>query len=154
MVYKKMKLRKSVTLTSTIITLLFIIGIFFAGYLYLQGNLINAGLEMDEKYVSTYENLTDARDKVQDNINEMKGNFSTIVEAPSIYNVAINGFKGLGAVLKMPFRLLNALNATWNAIFYSIAPFTPPWLKVIIDIILVAFFLLLLLKIFKGEPGM
>ncbi len=154
MVNQKIKIRNSaMTLTGLVISILIVMGIFFAGYEYLTEHADNAGVTVDSKYANTYGNLSDASDDLETNVNEIKASLDDVKEAESTFQVAWNGLKGLGNALKLPIVFVSTSIATWSASIMFI-DFLPGWALPLIFIGIVAFVVFLILKILKGEPSM
>ena len=154
MVNQKIKIRNSgATLTGLVISLLIVIGIFFAGYEYLTEHADSAGVTVDSKYSNTYGNLSEARANLTQNVDKIKVSLDDVKEAESTFQVAWNGLKGLGNALKLPVVFVSTAIATWSASIAFI-DFLPGWALPLIFIGLVAFVVFLVLKILKGEPSM
>jgi len=154
MAIEQMRVRKSQnTMTGLVISLLIVIAFFIGSYQFLIQNVDDVGGSPDPIYNSTYGNISQAQDEINDNVNTITDNFKNITEADSAFSVAWNGLKGLGNTLKLPFNFINSANTTLNAIFIPLG-ILPPWVFNIIKIALSAFMIFLGLKILKGEPNM
>jgi len=154
MANKKIKLRNSgATLTGVVISLLLVMGMFFAGYEYLIEHADSAGVIIDSKYNETYTQLQTASDDLDTNVNEIKESLDDVKEAESTFQVAWNGLKGLGNALKLPVTFVTTAIATWTASITFI-DFLPGWTLPLFFIGIVAFVVFLVLKILKGEPSM
>jgi len=154
MANQKIKLRNSgATLTGVVISLLIVMGMFFAGYEYLIEHADSAGVTVDSKYADTYGNLSAASTELDDNVNDIKDSLDDVKEAESAYQVAWNGLKGLGNALKLPVVFVSTAIATWSASINFI-DFLPGWALPLSFIGIVAFVVFLVLKILKGEPSM
>jgi len=154
MVNEKIKLRNSgATLTSVVISLLIVMGMFFAGYEYLTEHASSAGVTIDSKYGDIYSELENASNELDENVNAIKSSLDDVKEAESTFQVAWNGLKGLGNALKLPVTFVSTSILTWSASITFI-DFLPDWALPLIFIGIVAFVVFLVLKILKGEPAM
>jgi len=151
MVHQKINNKGQSSLTGTVISLLLVIVVFSGFFLWFKMNTDEAGLTIDSKYNDTYAKLSDASVGISDDVYLIKDSASAVVEADSTYQVAWNGLKGLGAVLLLPIRFITSAFAVWQAIIMNL-DMVPPWLKVIIEIGIVAFIVFLILSIAKGDP--
>lgn len=148
------KLRNSgMTLTGLVISILIVMGMFFAGYEYLTEHAISAGVTIDSKYGDTYAQLQNASDGLDENVNAIKDSLDDVKEAESTFQVAWNGLKGLGNALKLPITFVATAIATWSASI-SFIDFLPGWTLPLFFIGIIAFVVFLVLKILKGEPSM
>lgn len=154
MALETIKLRKSSnTMTSVIVSVLIVMGIFIGSYLFIVNNVESAGLALDSKYNSSYENMTAAQANLEDNIEDIRDNFGNIKEADNTFEVAWNGLKGLGNTLKLPVTFVDTVLTTWTAIIFP-TDIIPGWAKNLIFVGLLSFVVFLVLKILKGEPNM
>ena len=151
---RSIKLRNSgATLTGLIFSILIVMGMFFAGYEYLTEHATSAGVNIDSKYNETYQQLQNASDDLDANVNAIKDSLDDVKEAESTFQVAWNGLKGLGNALKLPVTFVSTAIATWTASITFI-DFLPGWTLPLFFIGIVAFVVFLVLKILKGEPSM
>lgn len=142
-------IKKNATLSGTIITLLLAIGIFIGCYLWLNQAVIESGNTLDNKYSNVYDEYNTQTDNIQGKLNDIKDNFDDVKEADSVYQQAINGFKGLGNILLLPLSfidyLLSGLYSTNTLIDL------PGWAKTLINIAALTFLVFLLIAVLKGE---
>ena len=121
------KVKKSVsTLTDLVVILLLVIGLFTSCFIWLQTNANDAGLTIDSKYNTTYTRLNEARDEIDDNVQNIKTATDNIREAENTYQVAWNGLKGLGSALKLPISFVSTAEKTYEAISISL-DVIPTW---------------------------
>ncbi len=153
MAYKQMKLRNSgTTLTGLVLTLLIVIGMFFAGYTYISEHGRDAGVTVDDKYEDIYNELEESSSELNNTANAIKDNVDEIKEATSTFQVAWNGLKGLGNTLKLPIQFVTTTIAVWAA-SVSFTDFLPSWFLPLASIGLVIFVVFLILRVLKGEPA-
>lgn len=150
MVNKKIK-KSSMTLTGIVLSLLIVMAIFYAGFSFLSDNASDAGIVIDAKYNQTYTNLQTSQDSLELNVNAIKDNLDNVSEADNTFQVAWNGLKGLGNVLKLPLRFIDNAVSTFDALIISL-DVIPPKIKTLIFIGILVTMVLLILAILKGEP--
>ena len=144
------KIRKSEsTITGLVISLLLVVGIFIGGYLYLSNNYTSAGITVSDDYVGTYSRLNTSQNDLESLSSSMRGNYTNIVEADSVYQVAINGFKGLGNVLKIPVLLIDLAINTFES-FLDLISVIPGWVIALVSIGITLYVILLLVKMSAG----
>lgn len=143
----------NITLTSTLLIILLVIGIYTGMFSYFDYNIENANQTLNtSQYVNIDTNLTSERSSLETNINSIRDSFKNAVEAGSIYQTAINGLKGVSGILLLPVHFIdNGLNVAYMLLT---GVEMPPWLYSIIIAALVTFFVLLVAKLLKGEPAM
>lgn len=151
---EKIKIRKSQnTLTGVGITLLIVMGIFIGLYLFILGNVQNAGVTLDSKYSESYKNITETQSTLHNNIEDIRTNLNKVIEAESAIQVAWNGLKGLGNTLKLPISFLSSAQTTYQSIIPTLS-FLPSWVTPLVFTGILLFVVFLLLKVLKGEPNM
>lgn len=147
------KIRKgSNTLTSLMISLLLVLGLFFGMYYYLNYQTTNSGVSLGDNYTSSITSLNNSQELISDNINRIKNNINNITEAESGLMVAINGFRGLGNILKLPITFVTIVVQTYDAMLGVLQNIgIPKWLTVLVSVGLVGYVVFLILSILKGE---
>lgn len=146
------KIRKSATMTDVVLALILVIGIFTGMFLWLNKNVEDSGITMDEKYIEAFNQLNGSTQTgLYNNIQNLKDAINNIGEADSTWQVAWNGFKALGETLKLPINFLSSTLEAMNITFVSI-DFIPEWAKTLIGMAITIFIVLLLLSILKGDP--
>ena len=91
--------KKGTTLTSVVLVLLIVIGIFSGYYLFVLEQFSNNDLTVDDKYDETYQVLLEQQSDLDNKTNDVKDALGQVTEVESGFLQAINGFKGLGAAL-------------------------------------------------------
>ena len=151
---KQTRIRKSsLTMTSVVITLLIVMGIYFGGYYYINDNVQNVGDTLDVKYSEALENMTASQNDLDANVQAIRDNFNNIAEADNTYLAVVNGMKGLGNTLKLPITFADTTLSTWTSIILP-TDVIPGWAKNLIFIGLLTFIVFLVLKVLKGEPNL
>jgi len=137
------------TILGLVISLLLVMGLFFGCYLYLSNNYSSASVNVSSEYSETYSRLNTSQNELSSVTDSMKGNFTSVVEADSVYQVAINGFKGLGNLLKIPVALIDLSFNTFEA-FLDLISVIPGWVIALASIGLTIFVVLLLVRVWSG----
>ena len=150
MVFKKIK-KGALTLTGLVVTIILVIGMFSAGFLYLNNQVKLSGITVDSKYNDTYNRLETSQDNLDDNIHDIKTNVEGIKEAETTFQVAWNGLKGLGNTLKLPINFVSTAIDTASAMLIPL-DVVPPKYKSLMMMGLIAAIVFLILAILKGEP--
>ena len=147
------KIRKgSNNLTSLMISLLLVLGIFFGLYYFLSYNASSSGVSLGNNYTNSITSLNNSQNLISDNIGEIKSNIQNITEAESGFIVAINGFRGLGNILKLPISFVTIVIQIYDAlsdILHNIG--IPKWITILFSLGLVGYVVFLILSILKGE---
>ena len=147
------KIKSAVTLTEVVIGLILFIGIFTGMFLYLNKNMTDSGYTIDPKYTDAYNKMNETRVDLEDNVQAIKESFENIGEADSTWQVAWNGFKGIGETLKLPINFLDTTLQATNISFISL-DFVPEWAKALIGLGITVLIVFLILALLKGEQRM
>jgi hypothetical protein len=151
MVFKAMTNKKATaSLGGVIFSIILIIGLFTAMFLYMNNSLQENNIAIDEKYNDTYTKLQESQDDLSDLKADLKEKADKITEADDSWSVAWNGLLGLGTALKAPFTLLVAGEKTVEALEANI-DIVPGWIKGLITLGVIFAVLLILLAVWKGE---
>ena len=147
------KIKSAVTLTEVVLGLILFIGIFTGMFLYLNKNMTDSGYTMDTKYTDAYTKLNGTRNNLDTNIIKIKSAFANTTEADSTWQVAWNGFKGIGETLKLPITFLSTALETMNISFISL-DYVPEWAQTLIGMAITVLILFLVIALLKGEQRM
>lgn len=154
MAIEKLVVRKSAsTLIGLVVSIVFAMAFFTGMYLWWQVNADDVGLSIDSKYNETYARLDNASLTLDDNIQDIKDGVTGIKEADNAWQVAWNGLKGLGNVLKLPVSFVSSAYDTVMALFIPL-DFIPTWVKTLALITIIAGVVFLILSILKGDPNL
>ena len=149
---KKINIRKnSFTLTSLVVMLVLVIGLFIGMFNWWNENAGSAEINIDSKYSDTKLNLTATQTSLENNVNDIKDNLNNIKEADNTFQVAWNGLKGLGNTLKLPISLITTGIETYTTLELSL-DYIPNWVKALTLIGITAIIVFLILSILKGDP--
>ena len=150
MAYQKIK-KSELTMTSMIITILLVMGMFFAGYLWIKYNSDQSGIVIDPKYDDTFTRLETQQVALDEDVNTVKNAVKGISEADSTFQVAWNGLKGLGSSLMLVINFLDSALNVMLAMFIPI-DFIPSRYIALAIIGIIAVVVLLIVSILKGDP--
>jgi hypothetical protein len=151
MVFKTMTNKKATaSLGGVIFSIILIIGLFTAMFLYMNNSLQENNITVDAKYNDTYNKLQESQDDLSDLKTDLKEKADKITEADDSWSVAWNGLLGLGTALKAPFTLLVTGEKTVEALEANI-DIVPGWIKGLITLGVIFAVLLILLAVWKGE---
>ncbi len=144
-------IKKANTLTSLVVTLLMVIGLFSGMFIWWNWNAQDSGVTLDAKYNSSYGNITAARNDLSDNVNAIKNNVDNIKEAETTWQVAWNGLKGIGNTLKLPISFVSTSLATYTGLEFAL-DYIPAWARTLFFIGITALVVFLVLSVLKGDP--
>jgi len=153
MVNKWKQIRKSATLTSTIIAVLIIMGVFFGMYAYFSNSLSAGGATLDSKYSDTYNKLNGSAEELNTQTEGVRAAAQNISEAENVVQVAWNGLKGLGKTVKLTFGFADILLDVWDA-FATTLDIVPNWAIALAFTGILVFIVFLIVSVLKGEPKM
>jgi len=131
-----------------VMSLIVALGIFSGMYLYLDENVSSANQTIGNNYEGIYSNLTSERNSLNTNIENIRDDVQNITEADSAFQVAINGFKGLGHVLLLPLNFIDSAQNTYRTLLNAVE--IPVWSKVLITMALLSTVLFIIIGILRG----
>jgi len=149
MVITKMN-KKGSTLTTLVVTMLMVIGIFSGYYLFFVEQMDNYDTVLDEKYNKTYQSLLQEQADIDEDVNEIKESIQEVEEADNTFLAAIAGFKGLGFALLLLVNFVESGVNIFTAVFFS-TDIIPIDVQNLMLIGIIAFIILLVIAILKGE---
>jgi hypothetical protein len=149
---KKMN-KKASTLTSLVISMLIVIGVFSGYYLFFVEQMDNYGGTLDDKYNETYQTLLTEQETIDDNVEDVKESLVEVEEASNDFLAAIAGFKGLGKALLLLTAFVSSGVNIFTAVFFS-TDIIPTDVQNLLLIGIIAFIVLLIIAILKGEGKM
>lgn len=147
------KIKKSAqpfTLTSVVITIVLIAGLFYGGYYFIEDSATNAGTVIDSKYQQSFDRLNESTTGLSGNIDDIRLNLEDVAEADNTFQVAWNGLKGLGNTLKLPLSFIDTSINTFTA--FTGLGLLPDWAMLLIQIAIIGALAFLVLSVLKGEP--
>lgn len=149
MAFKKMN-KKGSTMTTLVITMLIVIGIFSGYYLFFVEQMDNYDTTLDEKYNETYQLLLQEQDDINADVNAVQDSITEVEEADNTFLAAIAGFKGLGLALLLLVNFVESGVNILTAVFFS-TDIIPIDIQNLMLIGIVSFIILLVIAILKGE---
>jgi hypothetical protein len=145
--------KKGSTLTTLVIAMLLVIGIFSGYYLFFVEQMDNYDTTLDEKYNETYQTLLETQEAIDNNVTTIRNRITEVEEADNTFLAAIAGFKGLGAALLLLVTFVSSGVNVFTAIFFS-TDIIPSDVQNLMLIGVIAFIILLIIAILKGEGKM
>jgi len=142
--------KKGSTLTTLVVTMLMVIGIFSGYYLFFVEQMDNYDTVLDEKYNKTYQSLLQEQADIDEDVNEIKESIQEVEEADNTFLAAIAGFKGLGFALLLLVNFVESGVNIFTAVFFS-TDIIPIDVQNLMLIGIIAFIILLVIAILKGE---
>ena len=152
MAIKKINKRGS-TMTSIVLSMLIVIGIFSGYYLFFVEQMDNYGATLDDKYNDTYQLLLEEQNDIDAQITNIRTNINEVEEASNDFLAAIAGFKGLGAALLLLPLFVDSSFNVFTAVFFSTDVIPTPVQNLLI-IGLIALIIFVVIAVFKGEGKM
>jgi len=143
--------KKAATLTTAIISIILVMGLFFGTYNYVNTNYISANITDELNYSESYTDLQESQSNLNNTIEDIKSAAQDISEADgSLLTVAWNGLTGVAATLKLFVNVIDVAINVWNALFPGLS-FLPDWVKLLAEMALVIWIILIVIGAFKGE---
>lgn len=152
MVNQKMN-KRGTTLTTVILSMLIVIGIFGGYYLFFAEQMENYDMELDEKYNQTYQIFLEEQEDIDDRVSDVRESINEVEEASNEFLAAIAGFKGLGAALLLLIGFVDTSFNIFTALIFS-TDIIPNSFQDLLITGIVALVIFLLIAILKGESKM
>lgn len=150
--YKKIKKSES-SLGGIIFSLFIAIFVFSAGFYWISSNATESGRQVDAMYNTSFTQLQVQQDNLSSSITELRDSAQALTEPGEGFSVAWNGLKGLVNVFRVPFQLISIGDQAMDVTLTPVATLVPEWVITLIKIALVAFIILVIIAIFKGDSG-
>jgi len=150
MVHQKIKKSQS-SLGLVIFSIIFCMAIFYGGFKWIESNAEESGRPIDAIYNDSFTNLQTEQETLSSTIQGMRNGAANLTEADASFGSAWNGLKGLANIFKLP---LNLVSVGWQTVQVTLSPLTslfPSWAMPLIEIGIVAFIILIIIAIFKGD---
>lgn len=149
---EKINFRKSATsATGLVLTLLFVMGLFYGGFYYISYNFQSASIPLDQKYQNMTDRVAQSQVDLENNANRISSAVQNISQAPSnLPFVAYYGLVGIAAAISSLWGLLDTTLNMWTALIPGLG-FLPQWVAglVLTGILLTVVFILF--RIFTGR---
>ena len=148
---KRMNKRGAVTFSTFVISLIMFVFIFIVVFEFVDKTAEDNDYQrLPLNYSSAVSNFTVTHEAVYDDLNEFKNIVNNISEASSIYQVAVNGFRGIGQVFKFPFTMFDYLTSVVEVTFHLTEGIMPVIVKTTLAMILLILISLLVLRLISG----
>jgi len=145
-------IRKNATLTGIVISLIIVMGMFIGGYLWFSWNMTDSGLSVNSTYSKVYDEINASTVSLDENVEDIRDAVKNVTEPESVYQVAVNGLKGMINLFKLPLKFTNTATLLYDSIATIIN--LPKWVTTLITISLVVVIIFIIVAIMKGEQKM
>ena len=149
---KKIKKSES-SLAGVIFSIFIAIFIFSAGFYWINSNATESGRQVDTMYNSSFNELQQQQNNLSSTVTELRNNAGNITEPDNTFSIAWNGLKGLVNIMRVTFQLINIGDQAMDVTLTPVATLVPAWIIILIKIGLIAFIILIIIAIFKGDSG-
>lgn len=144
--------KSETTLASVVFMLLIVMGIFTGMYLWLDANSQDVAVPItDTIYNDTYTRLQDKQTSLDTTLGNFRDSIKDLTEPGANFGISWNGLLGLLGVFLIPLQFVDMGVETLNVIIAPIALVIPAWLVIILKIGIIAFIVLIIASIFKGD---
>ena len=141
----------NLTITNVFVSILLVMALFYGMYAFVDDAYTDSGITDPLNYSDSYADLQVRQTQLDQNVDDIKTKVDNIAEADAnIFLVAWNGLTGLAATIRLFTNVIGIAVGVFDAIFPALA-FVPPYIKVLIEIGLIATIVLLIVGAFKGE---
>ena len=147
------KIKKSeTTLASIVFTLLIVMGVFTGMYLWLDANSQDVAVPItDTIYNETYIRIQEKQTSLDTTMGNFRDSIKDLTEPGANFGISWNGLLGLLGVFLIPLQFVDMGVETLNVMIAPIALVVPAWLVIILKIGIIAFIVLIIASIFKGD---
>ncbi len=143
--------KKGSTMTTIFVGVAIVMALFFGLFGYANYNYDSANITVPTDYYGSNTTLTELQTNLSTNIENIKGAAANISQADAgIAFVAWNGLKGIGSTIKLFLGIIDIGVAVWNALLPALS-FLPVWSKILFEMVLVIWIVLIVIGAFKGE---
>jgi len=143
--------RGSGTMTGVILSLLAVMALFYGTFDYVSTNYDSANVSERLGYNQSRLDLETAQANLSSDIEEIEADAKAVGEADgNIITVAWNGLTGLAATIRAFFGIIDVAVTVWNAVLPGLV-FLPEWSKLLIEMGLVIWIVLIIIGALKGE---
>lgn len=151
MVIKSIKARA--TLLGLVLSLVIGIFVFTGMFIFLNQNVVDSNATLDSKYTDSYNIINGSLiSKLDNNIKSIQYSVQNLTEADTTFQVALNGFKGLGSILILPVTLVDTALEGINALITPL-DFIPRWAKILAVLAITIVIILIIVAMLKGESN-
>ena len=143
--------KKGGTFGGAVIAIILVMGLFYGSYNYINANYEDANITNELGYNQSYADLQESQIDLNNNIEDIKISAQAISEADgNIVSVAWNGLTGLASTLRLFLSVIDVAVNVWNALLPGLA-FLPMWTKILVEMALIIWIVLIIIGAFKGE---
>lgn len=143
--------KKGSTFTGAVFAILLVMGLFYGMYDYISYNYESANITEVVGYNQSYADLQTAEENLDTNIEAIKTSAQNIAEADgSAVSVAWNGLTGLAATVRLFLGIIDIAINVWDAVVPALS-FLPNWVKILIEMGLILWIVLIVVGKLSGE---
>jgi hypothetical protein len=152
MVFEKVKKSES-SIWGIVSSILIVIFIFSAGFYWISDNATESGRPIDAMYNTSFTQLQAQQNNLSSTMNDLRNNAEDLTEPDNSFSIAWNGLKGLVNVVRGMFQMVNLGSQTSDTMMTTVSSLIPTWLVGLITLGIIAFIILVIIAIFKGDSG-
>lgn len=139
------------TFGGAVIAIILVMALFYGTFDYISYNYESANITDELGYNQSYADLQDSQASLNTNIEDIKTSAQAISEADgNVVSVAWNGLTGLASTLRLFLSIIDVAVDVWNAILPGLS-FLPTWVKILIEMAIIIWIVLIIIGAFKGE---
>jgi len=146
---KKINKKGNTTVTSIVLAILVIIGVFITFFGFFSEQMDNNDSQLDPQYNETYTRLDSIQTEMDTAVNNVKNNLGEIKEADEDFQSAWNGFKALGSTLLLPIQFVSPAVETVNVVTDSVK-FIPSNIQTLLIIAIITVLIFIILGALSG----
>ncbi len=148
-----MNRRGAASLTTVFVVLLLGFALINGAFYFMSAGVDNYNATIPAQQNTTFTNLFEAQDDLDDNINQIKDSVANITVQTGTTQFLWNSFQGLGSILKLPLTLVNVGVNSVSALVFGVE-FVPSWVQnLIILLISILIALVLIAAMTGGNPN-
>jgi len=142
--------KASGTLWGIFLSILIVMALFYGTFNYINYNYTSANITDELGYNQSYADLRESQTNLTTQVERIKGSARNISEADGSLSIAWNGLTGLAATLRLFFSIIDVGIEVWNALFPGLS-FLPGWVKLLAEMGIIIYMVLIIIGAFKGE---
>jgi hypothetical protein len=128
---EKMMNKRGTTMTTVLLTMIIVMGLFYGMYNFIDTNYESAGIVDSLGYNDSAADIQLRQDELKVNVDEVKDSAQDISEANgNVLSIAWNGLTGLAATITVFFKTIAVSLGLFNALFLPL-DFLPPWVNLL-----------------------
>ncbi|RKX66171.1 MAG: hypothetical protein DRP42_03705 [Tenericutes bacterium] len=143
--------KKGGTFGGAVITILLVMALFYGTFDYISANYESANVTNVVGYNQSHADLEESQANLNENIESIKTSAQGIAEADgNALSIAWNGLTGIAGTLRLFISVIDVAVDVWNALLPGLS-FLPTWVKLLIEMAIIIWIVLIIIGAFKGE---